>query len=188
MTGLDDWLANAETLLAETRRAGLDRAMERAIAATVSAFRAGRPLLVCGNGGSAADAQHITGELVGRFLAERRAFKAICLAADPAVLTAWSNDYSFDTVFSRQVEAYGEAGGALLGISTSGNSRNVIAAFEIGPRPGHDHDRPHRGGRRTTGGAMRPSAGGSEFVHTRHPADSPLPVPLLLCRNRIGAG
>ena len=95
-----------------------------------SALGAGKPLLICGNGGSASDAMHITGELVGRFLLERKALKAICLSANPVVLTAWANDYSYDTVFSRQVEAYGEPGAAILGISTSGNSKNVIEAFK----------------------------------------------------------
>jgi D-sedoheptulose 7-phosphate isomerase len=108
----------------------MDPVMQAAVAATATALAAGRPLLVCGNGGSAADAQHIVGEMVGRFLKERRALKAICLSSNPAVLTAWSNDYSFETVFSRQVEAYAEAGGVLLGLSTSGNSRNVVLALE----------------------------------------------------------
>ena len=94
------------------------------------ALGGGKPLLVCGNGGSAADAMHITGELVGRFLIDRQALNVICLAANPAVLTAWANDCSFETVFSRQVEAYGQLGAALIGISTSGNSPNVLAAFE----------------------------------------------------------
>lgn len=129
-TGLDRWLAEAEALLAATRAARLDATMQDAVAATAAALAAGRPLLVCGNGGSAADAQHIVGELVARFLKERRALKAICLASNPAVLTAWSNDYSFETVFARQVEAYGERGGVLLGLSTSGNSRNVVLALE----------------------------------------------------------
>nr|WP_246024708.1 SIS domain-containing protein [Azospirillum ramasamyi] len=105
--------------------------VEAAIAAVTAALGANKALLVCGNGGSASDAQHITGELVGRFLKERRGLKAICLSSNPAVLTAWSNDYSYDTVFSRQTEAYGEPGGVILGISTSGNSRNVVAAFEV---------------------------------------------------------
>jgi D-sedoheptulose 7-phosphate isomerase len=130
MTELDTWLAEAGSLLAQTRAAGLDRPMQAAIAATASALQADRPLLVCGNGGSAADAQHVVGELVGRFLAERRALKAICLVSNPAMLTAWSNDYSFETVFSRQIEAYGEPGAVLFAISTSGNSRNVLAALE----------------------------------------------------------
>lgn len=101
-----------------------------ALDATTSALRKGKPVLVCGNGGSAADAMHITGELVGRFLLERRALNVICLASNPAVLTAWANDYSYETIFSRQVEAYGQPGAVLIGISTSGNSKNVIAAFQ----------------------------------------------------------
>jgi D-sedoheptulose 7-phosphate isomerase len=101
-----------------------------AVAAVSRVLSSGRTLLVCGNGGSASDAMHITGELVGRFLVERKALRAICLSSNPSVLTAWANDYSYDTVFSRQVEAYGEAGGAILGLSTSGNSKNVIKAFE----------------------------------------------------------
>jgi D-sedoheptulose 7-phosphate isomerase len=96
----------------------------------VRALSAGKPLLVCGNGGSACDAMHITGELVARFLQERRALKAICLSSNSAVMTAWSNDYSFATAIARQVEAYGERGAVLLGISTSGNSENILAAFE----------------------------------------------------------
>ncbi len=117
-------------LLEETANHVADERVEAAIDATVAALRANKALLVCGNGGSASDAMHITGELVGRFLKERRALKAICLSANPAVLTAWANDYSYDTVFSRQVEAFGEPGGVLLGLSTSGNSMNVVKAFE----------------------------------------------------------
>jgi D-sedoheptulose 7-phosphate isomerase len=94
------------------------------------ALAADRPLLVCGNGGSAADAMHIAGELVGRYLRERRALNVVCLSSNPSVLTAWANDYSYDTVFARQVEAYGREGGVLLGISTSGNSENVVRALE----------------------------------------------------------
>ncbi|WP_267423550.1 SIS domain-containing protein [Methylobacterium sp. GC_Met_2] len=104
---------------------------ERAAATVAESLQTGHSFLICGNGGSASDAMHITGELVGRFLKERRALRAICLSSNPAVLTAWSNDYSFETVFSRQVEAYGQAGGVLLGLSTSGNSANVIRAFEV---------------------------------------------------------
>lgn len=136
MPDLATWLSDAEALLATTRRAGLDAATDRAIEDTAAALRAGRPLLVCGNGGSAADAQHIVAELVGRFLADRRPFKAICLAADPAVLTAWSNDYEFETVFSRQVGAYGEPGGVLLALSTSGNSPNIVRALEAARKIG----------------------------------------------------
>jgi D-sedoheptulose 7-phosphate isomerase len=104
--------------------------VDKAVEAMATALRVNKPLLVCGNGGSASDAMHITGELVGRFLKERRGLNAICLSANPAVLTAWSNDYSYETVFSRQVEAHGTQGGVLWGLSTSGNSPNVVKAFE----------------------------------------------------------
>ena len=130
MPSLDAWLSEAESLLAATRCAGFGPAMDRAVSLTARALAAGRPLLVCGNGGSAADAQHITAELVGRFLRDRRALRAICLNADSAVLTAWSNDHGFDTAFARQVEAHAEPGGVLLALSTSGNSPNVVKALE----------------------------------------------------------
>src|SRR5580700_5017455 len=110
--------------------------MDAAIDCIVEALSDSQPLLVCGNGGSAADAMHITGELVARFLKDRRAFRAICLSDNPVVLTAWSNDTSFETVFARQVEAYGGRGAVLLGLSTSGTSRNVVAAFEQARRMG----------------------------------------------------
>ena len=103
--------------------------VDKAVAAIVAAFKADKPLLVCGNGGSASDAMHITGEMVGRFLKERAALRCICLSSNPAVLTAWANDYSYETVFSRQVEAYGAQRGVFWGLSTSGNSPNVIAAL-----------------------------------------------------------
>lgn len=124
------YLTETMALLEQTRGEGLDRNVDAAIGRIATALKARLPLLVCGNGGSASDALHITGELVGRFLKDRQALKAIALSANPAVLTAWSNDQSFDTVFARQVEALGEAGGVLLGISTSGNSENVVEAFK----------------------------------------------------------
>jgi D-sedoheptulose 7-phosphate isomerase len=127
---LSDYLAESIQVLEAARRSWSEDLLARALETITGALRSGKPLLVCGNGGSAADAMHITGELVGRFLLERHALNVICLASNPSVLTAWANDYSFDTVFSRQVEAYGSPGSVLLGISTSGNSRNVIAAFE----------------------------------------------------------
>ncbi|TIW78191.1 MAG: SIS domain-containing protein, partial [Mesorhizobium sp.] len=104
--------------------------MERAASAVVSALSSGKALLVCGNGGSASDAIHIATELVGRFLKERKAYNVIALPANAGMLTAWGNDYGFDTVFSRQVEAHGAAGGVLLAISTSGNSPSILAAAE----------------------------------------------------------
>lgn len=124
-----EYLEQSERILAAARRHPGVLHAEQAVDAIAKALAAGKPLLVCGNGGSASDAMHITAELVGRFLKERRALNCISLSSDPAVLTAWSNDYCYDTVFSRQVEAYGAAGGILLGISTSGNSKNVAEAF-----------------------------------------------------------
>lgn len=101
-----------------------------------ASFTAGGKLLVFGNGGSSADAQHICGELVGRFLHERRALPAIALSANQAVLTAWSNDYSFETVFSRQIEALGRPEDVAWGISTSGNSPNVVEALKTARKRG----------------------------------------------------
>ncbi len=99
-------------------------------------LRAGGKLLVMGNGGSAADAQHLAAELVGRFLIERRALPAIALTTDTSILTAVGNDYGFDEVFSRQVEALGAAGDLVLGISTSGNSQNVINGLAMARQKG----------------------------------------------------
>jgi D-sedoheptulose 7-phosphate isomerase len=94
----------------------------------VESLSRGKPVLICGNGGSAADSQHIAGELVGKFLKERRALNVRALSVDTSVITAWANDVSYDTVFARQVEAYGEPDAVLWVISTSGNSRNVVLA------------------------------------------------------------
>jgi D-sedoheptulose 7-phosphate isomerase len=91
----------------------------------------GNKLLICGNGGSAADSQHFAAEVVGRFEKERRGFSAIALTTDTSALTAIGNDYGFDKVFSRQVEALGQKGDILIGISTSGNSKNVIEAVKV---------------------------------------------------------
>ena len=134
MAGLDQYLQTSLEVLSEARKALDPAIMERAVAIAVTALAADKPLLICGNGGSAADAMHIAGELVGKFLKERRALKAIALPAEPATLTAWGNDVTFESVFARQTEAYGEAGGVLLAISTSGRSRNVVAAAETAKR------------------------------------------------------
>jgi D-sedoheptulose 7-phosphate isomerase len=101
----------------------------RAVDLLHGAFTAGRKLLVFGNGGSSADAQHLTAELVGRFEATRQPFPAVALTTNQAILTAWSNDYSFDDVFARQVEALGNPGDVAFGISTSGASTNVVNAL-----------------------------------------------------------
>jgi len=98
--------------------------------AMVAALRGGGRILACGNGGSAADAQHFAAELVGRFERERAAMAAIALTTDTSILTAIANDYDYSRVFARQVEALGRSGDVLLGISTSGGSASVLAAFE----------------------------------------------------------
>jgi D-sedoheptulose 7-phosphate isomerase len=94
----------------------------------VETFERGNKILICGNGGSAADAQHLAAEFVGRYEKERRAYPAIALTTDTSALTALANDYDFEHIFSRQVEAITNKGDCLIAISTSGNSRNVIAA------------------------------------------------------------
>jgi len=104
----------------------IDAAIERMVGALTS----GNKILACGNGGSAADAQHFAAELVGRFERERPGLAAIALTTDSSILTAIGNDYDFSMVFSKQVEALGQPGDILLALSTSGNSANVIAAIE----------------------------------------------------------
>jgi D-sedoheptulose 7-phosphate isomerase len=101
-----------------------------AATAIAEAMRDGRKLLLFGNGGSASDAQHVAAELVGRFQRERRALAAIALTTDTSVLTSVGNDYAFDRVFARQIDALGQRGDVAFGISTSGASPNVIAALE----------------------------------------------------------
>jgi D-sedoheptulose 7-phosphate isomerase len=100
------------------------------------AFTNDRKLLLCGNGGSAADAQHIAAEFVNRFVLERPPLPAVALTTDTSVLTSIGNDYSFDEVFSKQVKAIGMEGDVLLGISTSGNSKNVIEAVKAAREQG----------------------------------------------------
>lgn len=111
----------AETLPAQIALAG---------AALANALRSGRKALACGNGGSAADSQHFAAEIVGRFERERPGMPAIALTVDTSAITAIANDYDFDRVFSKQVEALGQPGDVLLAISTSGNSKNVMEAVK----------------------------------------------------------
>ncbi|HWH39157.1 MAG TPA: phosphoheptose isomerase [Usitatibacter sp.] len=111
----------AETLPAQIAAAG---------EALAGALKSGRKALACGNGGSAADSQHFAAELVGRFERERPGLPGIALTVDSSALTAIANDYDFDRVFSKQVEALGNQGDVLLAISTSGNSKNVIEAMK----------------------------------------------------------
>jgi len=106
-------------------------AVEKAAVLAARVFREGGRLLICGNGGSAADAQHIAAELVVRLSEQRdrKALPALALTINTSTLTACANDYGFDSVFARQVEAYGSAGDIFIGISTSGNSENVLRAL-----------------------------------------------------------
>ena len=101
-----------------------------------AALKQGKKVLLFGNGGSAADAQHIAAEFVGRFIPDRIALPAISLATDTSALTAIGNDYGYEQVFSRQVEGLGNPGDIAIGISTSGNSPNVLAAFEAARKKG----------------------------------------------------
>jgi len=130
--GISAYLGESAALIERARAEGLDTRVERAVERIAAALGAKKPLLVCGNGGSASDAMHIAGELVARFLVERPGLKAIALGANTASLTAWSNDYDYPSAYAREVEAYGEPGGVVWGISTSGNSNNVIGALERG--------------------------------------------------------
>jgi len=127
--------ADLFTAAVDDLRATLDRlgdvhrdAVTTLAADVVEAWRGGGRFLVCGNGGSAADAQHIAAELVGRFQAERPGYAAIALTTNTSTLTAVANDYGYDRVFARQVQALGRPGDVLLVISTSGNSRNCVEA------------------------------------------------------------
>jgi len=132
---VDRILAEASALHEAVRRAGVEPIV--AVADTLSAaFAAGGKVLVFGNGGSAADAQHFAAELAVRFERERRALPALALTADTTVVTAVGNDYGFAQVFARQVEALGAAGDVAVGISTSGTSANVLAGLETARRLG----------------------------------------------------
>jgi len=114
----------------------LTPAIESAALLLVAALGSGKKLLVMGNGGSAADAQHFVAEIVGRFKLERPALPALALTTDSSILTAIGNDYGYDRVFSRQVEAHAVAGDVVVGISTSGNSPNVQLALELAAQRG----------------------------------------------------
>jgi D-sedoheptulose 7-phosphate isomerase len=128
MSTLKDYLRSAARSIDDLAASGIEGPMEEAVSSITAALAAGKPLLVCGNGGSAADSIHIAAELVGRFLKDRRPYNVIALPANAGIMTAWSNDFDFETVYSRQVEAHGTEGAVLLALSTSGNSPNILAA------------------------------------------------------------
>jgi D-sedoheptulose 7-phosphate isomerase len=102
----------------------------------VDTLQNGNKLIFCGNGGSAADSQHMAAEFVGRFLEDRKALPAISLTTDTSALTAIANDYGYDQVFSRQLEGLGTKGDVFMGITTSGNSENILKAFEVAKEKG----------------------------------------------------
>ena len=108
----------------------LSKSIAEAVEAVLGSITAGGKVLACGNGGSAADAQHFAAELVGRFERERPGLAAIALTTDSSILTAIANDYDFASIYSKQVQAIGQPGDVLIAISTSGNSANVLAAVE----------------------------------------------------------
>ncbi len=110
--------------------------LEKAITIIVSSIRGGGKILICGNGGSAADAQHFAGEIIGRFKLKRQALPAIALTTNSSVLTAVANDYDFANIFSRQIEGLGQKHDILVVISTSGNSQNIIQAIKQAKKMG----------------------------------------------------
>ena len=120
-----------ESAAAHERMTASVEPVVEAARAMAAALKQGRTVFAFGNGGSAADAQHFTAELVGRYEQERRGWPAVALSTDTSALTAIGNDYGFDRVFARQLESLGRPGDVALGISTSGNSPNVLRALEV---------------------------------------------------------
>lgn len=105
--------------------------IEKAMSACIESLKGGGKIIFCGNGGSAAQAQHLAAELVGRYKLERRAMAALSLTVDTSNITAIGNDYGYDDIFRRQLEGLGRKDDVLIGLSTSGNSKNVVLAFEL---------------------------------------------------------
>ena len=126
----DEFSSHLETInkVIETMEESLVQASQLA----VETLKNGNKILLCGNGGSAADAQHIAAELTGRYKTERRGLPGIALTTDTSALTAIGNDYGYDRVFDRQVEALANKGDLIIGISTSGNSKNIVSALKLG--------------------------------------------------------
>jgi D-sedoheptulose 7-phosphate isomerase len=122
---LEEWLKVREKILS------LVPVISQMAEDWVRTLRQGKKILFFGNGGSAADAQHISAELVGRYLKERKGFKALSLPANISLVTALANDYGYHRVFARQIEAIGESGDLVVGISTSGTSSNVVEALRV---------------------------------------------------------
>jgi D-sedoheptulose 7-phosphate isomerase len=122
--------ASIETKQQVLQNEELLKIIETVVEVIVSAFKNGKRVYFCGNGGSAADAQHLAAEFSGRFYADRKALPAEALHCNTSYLTAVANDYGFDTIYSRIIDGIGEKGDILIGLSTSGNSANIVKAFE----------------------------------------------------------
>ena len=127
---IEQRLADHLEVLQKVQASDLPQKLEMCAECVTKALSGGHKVLFCGNGGSAADSQHLAAEFVGRFQKERKGLPAIALTVDTSILTSVANDYGYETVFARQVQALGERGDVLIGISTSGNSKNVLLAME----------------------------------------------------------
>lgn len=129
-TGSDFRRAHMEALMVFESLRSLESEVQRAASLCLESLKSGHKLVVCGNGGSAAEAQHLVGELMGRYKGNRRSWPAVALNADSTTLTCIANDYAFEDVFSRQVEGLCRPGDVLIVFSTSGNSPNIVRALE----------------------------------------------------------
>lgn len=127
----DQLVETVDVLSAVAKDSALHGALVKAAEQTAASLRQGRKLMVAGNGGSAADAQHLVAEFVSRLVNDRPALRAVALTTDSSILTAVGNDYGYECVFARQIEALGQPGDVFLAISTSGNSPNIIRALEL---------------------------------------------------------
>ena len=125
----NDRLENFKELINKTQISEIEKKINLTVDMILTTLNLNLPILICGNGGSASDALHISGELVGQFLKKRKPIDIICLNTNVSVMTAWSNDYDYESVFARQVAAHGKQDAILWGISTSGNSKNIVNAF-----------------------------------------------------------
>lgn len=133
---MQDWVLNRIQNIEAAFTSEYCQAIDLVIEKITQAFQSGHKLLICGNGGSAADAQHIAGELVGRFLQVRKGLPAIAIVSDSATMTAIANDLGSEYIFARQVEALGNSGDILWAISTSGKSKNILLAMETAQKIG----------------------------------------------------
>jgi D-sedoheptulose 7-phosphate isomerase len=132
LTSFLDIIKEHETVIQSLKQQ--TQSIEAVGALIIKTFLQGNKILLCGNGGSASDCQHLAAEFMVRFVDQRRPLPAIALTTDTSILTAHTNDFNFDTVFSRQVESLGNAGDCLIAISTSGNSQNIIEAVKMAQR------------------------------------------------------